>query len=163
MKLLIIGDGRHGKDTVAELLHALGMTFKSSSYHCLHRAIMPATGDTLPLYANAERAYEDRINHRDEWKRLIAEYNTPKDRLVTEILAEHDIYVGLRKRDEFEAAKHHFDSIIWVDRSAHLPPEESNDLTIEDADLVIDNNSSLAALETQVFLLFQDLKELYCD
>ena len=163
MKLLIIGDGRHGKDTVAEMLAERGLSFKSSSYHCLHRAIMPATGDTLPLYSSEDQCYEDRINHRDEWKRLISEYNTPKDRLVKEILEEHDVYVGLRKRDEFEAAKSHFDCIVWVDRSAHLPPEESNDMTIDDADLVVDNNSSLSELKINVGLLFNDLQELYND
>ena len=159
MKLLIIGDGRHGKDTVAEMLSVLGMTFVSSSHWCLERAIWPnCNGYRLPVYSSLGEAYEDRVNHRDTWKQLIAEYNNPKDRLVMEILEDHDIYVGLRKRDEFEAAKVHFDDIIWVDRSQHLPPEPSNELTIEDATMVVNNNGGIYDLSKRV----RELHETLC-
>ena len=162
MKLLIIGDGRHGKDTVAEIIRdEFAMEFESSSRWCLHRAIMPATGDTLPLYRDADACYADRINHRFGWKRLISEYNNPKDRLVTEILEVANMYVGLRKRDEFDAAAHHFDHVLWVDRSNHLPPEPSNELMPSDADFVIDNNGDLDSLRFNTVSLIQDLERFF--
>jgi len=163
MKLLIIGDGEHGKDTVADEIQALsGLSLVSSSFWCLERAIWKrCDGVTLPAYANPEAAYEDRRNHRETWKRLIAEYNTPKDRLVAEILSEHDMYVGLRKRDEFEAAKHHFDEIIWVDAALRLPVEASNELDRSDATIWFDNNGDLTDLKRRTFWLWKSLKTKY--
>lgn len=159
MKLLIIGDGRHGKDTVAEMLSVLGMTFVSSSHWCLKKAIWPhCDGVTLPKYDTLEEAYEDRVNWRDTWSHLISEYNDPKDRLVNEIFEDHDIYVGLRRRDEFNAARARFDDVIWVDRSQHLPPEPSNELTIEDATMVVNNNGGMYDLSKRV----RELHETLC-
>lgn len=164
MKLLIIGYGRHGKDTFAELLaHDLGTTFTSSSLFVAAAAVRPALEDIGVVYDSIEECYEDRVNHRAFWKWAISEYNTPKDRMAKAILAEHDMYVGLRARDEFEAVKGLFDYIVWVDRSEHLPPEpvDSNELTAEDADEVIDNNGDLYDLDKKAYMLAQDLKRLF--
>jgi hypothetical protein len=161
MKLLIIGHGQHGKDTLAELLAEKGMSFVSSSWFCAERCVMEYFEGVGIKYPSVEACYEDRDNHRAIWKRAISDYNNPKDRLVTEILEDYDIYVGLRKRDEFEAGMHHFDEIIWVDRSEHLGPEETNELTQEDATLVVDNNGSLDDLKVQASMLFHDLKRMH--
>jgi hypothetical protein len=141
-KILIIGDGGHGKDSVAEVLALHGLTFISSSYHCAAVAVRPALEAIGVFYDNLEDCYEDRRNHREFWKATISEYNNPKDRLAQEICELSDIYVGLRKRDEFDAARHLFDYIIWVDASDRLPPEPTNELVPWDAHAVIDNNGS---------------------
>ena len=157
---LIIGDGAHGKDTAAELLQTMGWTFQSSSWHCAEVAVLPYMQARGLKYSSVQECYADRRNHRDLWKDAIAEYNTPKDRIVTEILSHADIYVGLRKRDEFEAAKHHFEHILWIDRSQHLPPEQENDLTKEDAEIVIDNNGTMQFLRLQLILFHKDAQRL---
>lgn len=150
MKLLIIGYGRHGKDTVAELLEELGWSYLSSSLHCAERAVRPAMEAIGIDYASTAECFADRANHRAFWKHAIAEYNTPKDRLIKEILSEADIYVGLRCRKEFEAGRHLFDKVIWVDRSVKLPPDPSCDLRPWDADMIVDNNSGLLQLRRAV-------------
>ena len=151
LKLLIIGHGRHGKDTFAEYLHAQhGAQFTSSSYFCAQFVYQDPFFNAL--YEDVDACYADRHKFRDEWAKLITAYNTPnKTRTASEMFAlGNDLYVGMRKRDELEACQEAgmFDAVIWVDRSEHLPPEpkSSNELTSDDADYVIDNNGNIVDL-----------------
>ena len=150
-KLLIIGHGRHGKDTVCEILkHIHGFTFRSSSNFANERVVFPALMYKY-WYLTHEQCYQDRANHRREWFDLIRAYNHPDpSRLVRELLEEYDIYCGLRSRDEFESSRHLFDYVIWVDRSDHLPTEPSCELNVADADIIIDNNGSLSHLAARI-------------
>jgi len=146
MKLLIIGHGRHGKDTAAEMLHkSHGLSFQSSSEACNNEFIFDKLKDKYN-YSTPEDSYKDRHNHREEWFKLVTEYNREDPtRLARLILSTSDIYVGLRSRREYEACVKAklFDHILWIDASKRLPPESanSNELTAKDADTVIYNNT----------------------
>lgn len=162
LKLLIIGHGRHGKDTVGEFLRDnYDMQFKSSSYFCAQFVYQDPIFNAI--YEDVDECYRCRHAYRDRWAELIREYNTPnKTRTASEMFAQgNDLYVGMRKRDELEAcvAAGLFDAVIWVDRSEHLPPEpaSSNELTSDDADYVIDNNGSLLNLFENVAALMEEL------
>ena len=73
-KLLVIGHGRHGKDTVCEYLNEkYGFDFKSSSKFCSERFIFDMLKDQHG-YANEEECYADRHNHRAEWYNAISCY-----------------------------------------------------------------------------------------
>ena len=152
LKLLVIGHGRHGKDTVCEMLaDNYGYSFESSSRFCSKLFIFNDLRDKYG-YADEEQCYADRHNHRAEWYDAICDYNVPDpSRLGREIFNAHDIYCGLRNKKEFHAMKNSgvFDYAIWVDRSDHLPPENKNSMSLEQwmADFTIDNNGSLADLE----------------
>lgn len=154
-KLLIVGYGRHGKDTVCELLKEnWGFTFDSSSHFCARLFIFDMLKDKYG-YKTFDECYEDRHNHRAEWFNLICDYNKDDpSRLGRAIFDEFDIYCGLRNKDEFVAMKNEgiFDYAIWVDRSEHQPPEssDSNTITASMCDFIIDNNESLFELELNV-------------
>lgn len=160
MKFLIIGHARHGKDTVSELLvDVLGLKFRSSSDFANERAVYPVLAPKHG-YTSLEECYQDRVNHRREWYNLIRSYNGHDPaRLAREIVQENDIYCGMRHREEFEACRREgvFDYVIWVDASERLPQEsaESMSLTIDDADIVIDNHTSLEDLKLQVVTICQ--------
>lgn len=151
-KLLIIGHGRHGKDTVCEILkQEYGFNFQSSSEFCARKFIYAELKDQYG-YNSYEECYTDRHNHRGEWFDMI--HNYCKDdfaRLGRDIFAENDIYCGLRNKAEFHAMKNTgvFDYCIWVDRADKLPLEskESMNLEIWMADYVIDNNGTLDDLQ----------------
>jgi dephospho-CoA kinase len=151
-KLLIIGHGRHGKDTVCEILQEkFGYKFRSSSDYCAEHLVYPLLKDEYK-YSSYQEAYADRHNHRQAWYNIIHNYcSTDHARLGREIFAENDIYCGLRNKAEFHAMKNQkiFEYAIWVDRSDHLPLEEPSSMTLEQwmADYTIDNNGSLADLE----------------
>jgi hypothetical protein len=153
-KLLIIGHGRHGKDTVGEILRDYhGLNFVSSSWFCAEFvAERMGYGGANPVAT----AYADRHNFRDTWAKLITEYNNPDlTRTASEMIAQgYDMYVGMRKRAELEACVEAqiFDKIIWVDRRMHLPPEpaSSMELTPRDATHFINNNGSLRDLWVEV-------------
>jgi len=151
-KLLIIGHGRHGKDTVCEILRDnYGFSFESSSQFCSKLFIYDHLKDKYG-YHSEEECYSDRHNHRAEWYNAICAYNIPDAaRLGREIFKAHDIYCGLRNKREYFAMKNTgvFDYAIWVDRSDHLPLESKDSMNLEQwmADFTIDNNGTLEDLK----------------
>lgn len=154
-KLLVIGHGRHGKDTVCEILRdRYDYSFESSSRFCSKLFIFNDLKDKYG-YSNEEECYEDRHNHRAEWYNAICDYNVPDPaRLGREIFQAHDIYCGLRNKKEFHAMKNTgvFDYAIWVDRSDFLPPESKDSMSLEQwmADFTIDNNGTLEDLRFNI-------------
>jgi hypothetical protein len=149
MKFLIIGHGRHGKDTVADYMcDKFKLTASSSSLFAAEKVVYP---DMSEDYKNADECFEDRHNHRKRWFDLISAYNTPDGtRLAREMMETHDIYVGMRNKRELDACREQkmFDVVVWVDASKRHPPEsvDSCTVTAQDADVVIDNNGSLQEL-----------------
>lgn len=150
-KLLILGYCRHGKDTVSEMLTEFyGLRSQSSSMFAAEKAVYPLMAE---FYPNWEACYEDRHNHRELWYLAIKAYNLrPGPSLAEQLLVEHDIYTGMRARNELEATRHLFDLVVWVDASLRLPPEpsSSNDLHASDADYILDNNGPEEALPGEV-------------
>jgi hypothetical protein len=160
-KLLVVGHGRHGKDTVCEMLEVYGYKFQSSSKFCSELFIYNALKDKYG-YKNEDECYTDRHNHRAEWYDMIHNYcSNDLARLGRNLFAEHDIYCGLRNRREFFAMKNEelFDYAIWVDRSDHLPAEDSTSMSIEQwmCDYTLDNNASLDRLERNVEILIRTI------
>lgn len=161
-KLLIIGHGRHGKDTVCEILKdKYNYSFRSSSDFCAEHLMFPALKDKYN-YTTVEECFKDRHNHRDEWYNIISNYcKEDQAKLGGEIFKENDIYCGLRNKAEFHAMRNTrlFDHCIWVDRSDHLPLEDKSSMTLEIwmADYVIDNNGSLEDLVRNTMQLMDTL------
>lgn len=155
-KLLIIGHGRHGKDTVAEMLRdEHGFSFVSSSYFAGEKVVRPALAVCGITYDSMEECYADRVNWRAFWYEAIKAYNKGgKSRLAEEILVDHDMYVGMRSGAEYEASRALFDWVVWVDASGRgLPPEPRDSFDIDydpETMLRIDNNGTLEDLEEQV-------------
>lgn len=154
-KLLIIGHGRHGKDTAAKLIEQLmGLSFESSSEFVGKRAVWPFWGKER--YDCFEQCFNDRTNNRKLWGDLIAAYCTPnKSRTAEELFAAgNDMYVGLRRIPEYDACmdKDLFDLVIWVDAILRHPPEnkDSNEMTKEHAHYIINNNGTEDDLANQV-------------
>ena len=162
-KLLVIGHGRHGKDTVCEILRdKYGYSFESSSKFCSQLFIYDDLKDKYG-YANEEECYADRHNHRAEWYNAICDYNSGDGaRLGRAIFDTHTIYCGLRNKREYFAMKNTgvFDYAIWVDRSDHLPLESTDSMSLEQwmADYTIDNNGTLEELEFNVSNLINYLE-----
>lgn len=161
MKLLIIGHGRHGKDTVAEMLQEqIGLTFRSSSEAAAEIAVFPTLGPRYG-YKTVKECFDDRANHRQEWKDLITAYNTPdKARLCREILETSDCYVGMRCPLELAAVRPMFGAVIWVEASARRPSDPTMLIPFDpNSMLYIDNNFSLGTLHRQVKRLGQYFQE----
>lgn len=162
-KIAVIGYGRHGKDTVCEILknHYM-LDFKSSSYFCAEKVIFPVLSNIYG-YKTVEECYQDRHNHRKEWYDLIADYNNEDlTRLGKDILKEHSIYCGLRRKEELlELQKQKIiDYTIWVDASERIPyVEDINSCTVDRtmADFIIYNNGTHSELEDKVHYLMHFL------
>lgn len=147
MKLLIIGNARHGKDTLAELFEEyFGVSFLSSSQAAADIFLYDLLKDKYG-YKTSEECFNDRVNHREEWYLEICNYNKDnRARLANDITKRVDCYVGMRDKAEFDECKKQsiFNLVIWVDASGRLPEEPSTsfNITKSDADIIIENNGS---------------------
>jgi len=150
MKLLIIGNARHGKDTLAEIFSKhFNVNFESSSHAACRLAIYPVLKEKYN-YSSMEECFLDRVNHRKEWYDMICDYNrNDPSRLTKDILSTSDIYVGLRSKRELDGSRNLFDLIIFVDASSRLPLEGDDSCTISrnDADIIIENNLGIEEFE----------------
>lgn len=164
-KLLIMGYGRHGKDTVCEFLASkFHFKFVSSSFFMAEKVIYPEL-KTKYGYKTVDECYADRHNHRAEWFDMIAATN--KDDAATlgkAIFNSYDIYCGLRNEREFQAMKAQgvFDYSIWVDATGRgIPPEPPESCTVHKglADIVLYNNGTLADLDVDTHLLASRILE----
>lgn len=158
MKLMVVGHGRHGKDTVSEILRDhFGLTFQSSSQFCCDLFIFDELKDKYG-YKTSGECYNDRHNHRSEWFDLISDYNkNDLARLGKNLYEQYDVYCGLRNREELKALKEAgiMDAVIWIDRSKYVPLEPTDSMTItkDMADYKIDNNGNLEALQVKIYNL----------
>ena len=164
IRLLIVGHARHGKDTVAELLKEYyGLDFISSSQACANIFIYDALKEKYG-YQTPEECFQDRVNHRDEWYRMICDYNKEdKARLAKDILKYNNTYVGMRDWSEIQEClkQELFDLVIWVDASERLPQEDSSsfNITKNDADIIIENNGTLEELKGKIKRIGKLLKK----
>lgn len=146
--ILILGHGAHGKDTAAEFLSSIsGLVFESSSLAASEIVVYPLLRDKYG-YKSAEECFEDRRNHRQEWKEAITAYNTPdKARLCREILNRRNGYIGMRCDEEYAASVDMFNYVLYIDACKRLPPDPTMMIERDDRMIVIDNNGSVEDME----------------
>lgn len=154
-KLLIIGSARWGKDSFAEILNEhFGLSFQSSSQAAANIFLYDSLKDKYG-YKTPEECFEDRVNHRAEWKNMICHYNKDdRAKLAKEILKNSDCYVGMRDREEINECMRQglFDIIVWIDASDRLPlePADSFDIDKSCADIIIENNGTFEEFKEKV-------------
>lgn len=162
MKLLICGHAQHGKDSVADLLCDFNAYTASSSSFFVIKKLEKQMCKDLGLSTAAE-VYEKRSLHRQYLYEIIRDYNSPdKARLSKEILNEHQIYVGMRDLEEFNASKHLYDLKIWVDASGRgvpLEPITSFNIPKDEFDVIIENNGTYDQLVHKVARLANSLQD----
>jgi hypothetical protein len=169
---MICGYGRHGKDSVADLMAAhLGLKSQCSSSLAARHVIAPnmsklfseehiervAKLDGRWLHPDIieKNLYKSRHegDGRKIWYDAICEYNKDDPtRLMRKLYDVADIYVGCRSLREFVAGQHEcFQFSIWVDASKRVSPEIGTcDIKPEHCDVIIDNNGSVFELEAKV-------------
>jgi len=98
-------------------------------------------------------AWQERHQHREEWKRRLDDLRTDDETLLAELaLASGEIASGLRDKAELEAVKRKglFERIIWVSR-----PGTPRDFTVtygpEDCDETIVNDGNLEQYHAKLF------------
>lgn len=146
---------RHGKDSFAEILNEhFGLSFQSSSQAAANIFLYDSLKDKYG-YKTPEECFEDRVNHRAEWKNMICHYNKDdRAKLAKEILKNSDCYVGMRDREEINECMRQglFDIIVWIDASDRLPlePADSFDIDKSCADIIIENNGTFEEFKEKV-------------
>ena len=159
-KRLILGMGRHGKDTVAEIMRDnYGISFTSSSWACA--GVLKPVLDIVNGIKSKEDHFNERHLYRELWMVLIGLYNSEdKAALAKRILKDTDTYVGLRSKVEYEECIRQgvFDEVFYVDASKRVDYVDPTAEVGYDKDtmLFIDNNGSLGDLENNVRRILND-------
>lgn len=162
MKILIVGQGRHGKDTMADILHnECNLTHTSSSRFAYEEFIYKAL--SFMGYADIEEAYSDRHTIRDLLYEMITTYNRDDPaRLATKIMDNHDMYVGMRCDKELQRCVELgiYDHIVYVDASERVDyrePASSNKITSTMASVVLSNNGTEEEFREKVLTWFHSV------
>lgn len=152
MKIVIIGHGECGKDSVANAISSrYGLSFKGSIswYMKAHVA--------KELEVSEMTAWDSRRDNRHLWRDSIDAYREGDPaRIIRECFKLADIVTGVRPAEEMESALAEglIDCVIWVERNVPIDP--TLELNKEVADVIIDNTGSLA----DMYLAVHNLSEL---
>ena len=164
MKLLIIGHGRHGKDTVAAMLNEeFGLTHLASSEASSTIFVFDVLREKYG-YTTVDECFNDRANHRAEWYDLICDYNkNDQARLAKEIVSRANIYVGMRSSIELDECIKQgvFDVIIGV-IDPRKPFEDLASMSIDVekySNVLILNDGTLEELRTKVIETYDKILE----
>jgi len=169
MKLFILGHARHGKDFAAEILaDEFGYRHESSSHFCMRVFLREAVEAELGFaYDSDDQCFDDRVNHRQLWFDLIRDYTRHDPaKLARQLFDRYDIYVGIRSRIEYAAARHLADLSIWIDATDRLgtPLNVHPDMVQQsDADVIVQNNGTPEEFRAKLCRLFSRLLELTAD
>lgn len=158
---MILGDGRHGKDSVCEYLRdKYGYRFISSSLFMAENVVRPWLAEKCGIeYVSVEACYADRHNHRADWFNAIAAFNGSDPSALTRAIfaADNDIYAGCRNAREVHHGRlaRAFDLVIWVDASMRVGPEPETSCTVKPwmADVILDNNAAVTDLHRNIDIL----------
>ena len=157
-KVLILGHGRNGKDTAAEILNEMyGYTYISSSRAMLDE-IYPAL-TWITGIEDKEELFEKRSESRELWKRLIDLYNAADKAALAKLISQKtDVYVGMRSDVEYAASKHLFDVVLWIDASDRVASVDPTMMIQYDEHEMywVDNNypiDSIKGLKHMLFML----------
>jgi hypothetical protein len=161
MQIAIVGHGRAGKDTASQWLgEHTTLRYQESTSEAAAKLCYQHLHEKYS-YSSVQEAFADRHNHREEWAKIIWDYNQPDGlTLYRGMLEAGDILNGIRREGELDALREHLmlDLVIWVERD--VPKDPSQEMTSAVADIIIDNNGTLAQLYAKLARLSRVLKIL---
>ena len=127
IKILIVGHGQHGKDTLSRMINKeLNFKFRGSSEVAAKEVIYPLMSN---FYESAEDAFNKRRENRELWRAVISDFNREDPTKLCRLVCKggHG-YTGLRDKTEVVCSikSGFFTHIIWVRR----PELKENDPTM---------------------------------
>ena len=125
MKILILGHKGHGKTTLANMLTRYGFRVKDTSLINIERYAKEQKTTADAVLANKDK-------HRVGLFNSLREYTKDDGaRFAKEVLAQYDVYVGMRSYEEYEASKHLFDLVIRIE-DLNKPKESVESFDLQD-------------------------------
>lgn len=163
-KLAIVGFGRSGKDTAAEVI-AAHSNLKYDGRTGSTSGVILSRMLTNPRYAglSREEVYSRRLVDRELWYevgREICNHEDDAAGLVKECLRTGNIVVGIRSAEELKACRQErlFDSVIWIDGGSRVPVDTTVHFGRSDCDLVIENHGTLEEFKRKLIAFAKCLR-----
>lgn len=160
-RILVVGFGRAGKDTAAEMLEKITRIPYAGSTSWAAKELVARR-----LRLHPQVAWETRHQRREEWKKICDDIRrhdpTKLIRMALETVNEEKssgltagwsgIVAGCRDRVELIAAKNEkiFDHIIWIARPG-IPQDPTVTFSAMDCQDIIFNDGSLDKLRSTLF------------
>lgn len=139
-RILIVGNGRAGKDTACEYLAKVTqLRFAGTTSIYLAKYVAARLG------VSDEEAYKTRHLNRNFWHRVGNEIRRQDPgRLIRESLQNAEIVGGIRDLEEIAVCKreHLIDLIVWIENK-RVPRDSTVTFSEKDCDIVIQNHWTL--------------------
>ena len=147
-RILIVGNGRAGKDVAAAILSSITkLPYAGSISWAVKELVAKALG------IHPQIAWDSRHQHREEWYTICCRLreNDPTV-LVRRALENGQIVTGARDRTEILAARARnlFDKILWIERPG-IPEDFTVTFGPENCDEVIVNDGTLDQFQRTLF------------
>jgi hypothetical protein len=149
-RILVVGNGRAGKDTACEHLALVTqLRFAGSTSRYLARHVAERLGVT------EEEAYSTRHRHRNLWHRVgkgIRKHDPGL--LVRESLLHADIVGGIRDAAEMAVCRREelVDLVVWI-ANDRVRPDTTVGFTERDCDIVVPNHWTLEEFHARLLRL----------
>lgn len=151
MKIGICGLGRSGKDTAAEFLASItGLKYTAGTSWWARHLVFDwfcKCDENLgsgPTYMDADECWRDRHRFRNQWAKIIGEYNANDPvRLYRDCIAEQNFLTGVRWQHEFNAIKAAGLCDLWVYIERPGCVDSTCEIKPEDCDVTIHNHGTL--------------------
>ncbi len=163
MKIAICGMARSGKTTASKwITENTSLRYSRSTSEAAAQLVYDTIkASSKPCwYRNVRDAWNDRVNRRAQWARIIWDYNQPSGtRLYEEMLEQgEDILDGIRKSSELKACRDLLDLSIWISRPNTHESNASCEIQAVDCDITIHNNGTLEELNAKLHHLCKDFE-----
>lgn len=157
-RLMIIGQGRAGKDTAGEWLgNNTLLVYKGSSSNFALPYVAKEMGQ------DEKTCYETRHQNREEWKRICRELRGKDPGILVKAMlkAGADLVIGIRDKCEIDIARQQqlVDLVIWIEKDVPKDPTV-DEFDSSDADIIIDNNSTKEVFYRKLKALANTLRVL---
>jgi len=145
LRIAISGRGQSGKDTTCEwLAEHTSLLYKESTSMAALTHVFLQIG---PLYGyeTPEDCYQDRSNHREEWRDAIEQLGVG---LYWGMMNHNDIINGIRSKREFQTAKRQglFCLSVWIE-AQDAPEDKSLSYDSSLCDITVINDKTLGFFE----------------
>jgi len=152
MKILVLGHTGSGKTTAAKLIAK--MIESPPPRNCSDFIIEDYAMESTDSPVKASNLIKKIIANKNDYRQDLFKYGLGRQAKdpaypISEAVNHTDVVTGARTKENLDAARSLFSTVVWIDRVA-AKSGGTDKLTPDHADIVIDNNGTFKELEDNI-------------